>query len=159
MDDTEWYGGVWSTWAYLLDVWYTQDDEHPSVVIFVTGTLIGIADVTDEIVRYLESLLQIFTVIVCWTGHLYPTIWLPLCEWCQALACIPECLHLLIPFFNWQLTMIIGNLQFTIAARGLAVLPAVPPALLSKVFRRIVVHNIYLFWFCGCKGKKIMRNA
>ena len=55
--------------------------------------------------------------------------------------------------------MIIGNLQFTIAARGLAVLPAVPPALLSKVFRRIVVHNIYLFWFCGCKGKKLMRNV
>ena len=51
--------------------------------------------------------------------------------------------------------MIIGNLQFTIAARGLAVLPAVPPALLSKVFRRIVVHNIYLFWFCGCKGNKL----
>ena len=54
--------------------------------------------------------------------------------------------------------MIIGNLQFTIAARGLAVLPAVPPALLFKVFRRIVVHNIYLFWFCGCKGNKLMRN-
>ncbi len=43
---------------YLLDVRDTEDDEHPSVVVFVAGTLIGIADIRKEIIRNLKFIFQ-----------------------------------------------------------------------------------------------------
>ena len=42
VDDTERYGGIWRTAPNLLDVGDTEDDEHPTVVVLITGTLVGI---------------------------------------------------------------------------------------------------------------------
>ena len=49
---------VRSSASYLLDIGNTQNDEHPAVVIFVAGTLIGIADVGKEVVGNIEFLFQ-----------------------------------------------------------------------------------------------------
>ena len=55
--DTKRHGGIWRTGTYLLDIRNTQDDKHPSVVVLITRSLIGIGDVGEEIVRDVEFLL------------------------------------------------------------------------------------------------------
>ena len=45
VNDTQRNGGVWRSRTYFLDVWYAKNDEHPTVVVFVTGALVGVADV------------------------------------------------------------------------------------------------------------------
>ena len=96
VNDAERHGGVWSPRPDFLDIGYAEDDEHPSIVILVTRPLISIADVGEEIVGNLVFALQILAVLVGGTCHLYPTIWLPLIEQCQAFTIVPVCLHLLI---------------------------------------------------------------
>ncbi len=64
----------------FLDVRDTEDDEHPAIVVFVAGTLIGIADIREEIIRDLEFFFQQALVFIGWTCYLYPAVWLPLIE-------------------------------------------------------------------------------
>ena len=96
MDDTQRHGGVWGTAAYFLDIRDTEDDEHPAIVIFIAGTLIGIADIREEIIRDLEFFFQQALVFISWTCYLYPAVWLPLIEYSQILVYIPISLHSLL---------------------------------------------------------------
>ena len=78
VDDAEGDGGVGRAGAYLLDVGDAEDDEHPAVVILIAGPLVGIGDVGEEIIGYLEPLLQFLLVLLRGTSDLYPAIGLPL---------------------------------------------------------------------------------
>ena len=78
MDDAEGDGGVGRAGAYLLDVGDAEDDEHPAVVILIAGPLVGIGDVGEEIIGYLEPLLQFLLVLLRGASDLYPAIGLPL---------------------------------------------------------------------------------
>ena len=78
MDDTKRDGGLRCPRTYLLDVWDTEDDEHPAVVVLITGTLIGIADVRHEVVGDIELLFEFVLVFFGGACHLYPAIGLPL---------------------------------------------------------------------------------
>ena len=98
VDDTEGYGGIRCPRPYLFHVRDTEDDEHPSVVVLITGTLVGIADVRHEIVGDIELLFEFALVVFGGACHLYPAIGLPLCELAQS----------------------------ALAAKGLAALPLVP---------------------------------
>ena len=66
VDDTKRYGGIWRAASDLLDVRDTENDEHPSVVVFITGTLIGIADIRKEIVGNLKFIFQQALVFIGW---------------------------------------------------------------------------------------------
>jgi hypothetical protein len=96
VDDAQRHGGVRSAAAYFLDVGDTEDDEHPAIVVFVAGTLIGIADIRKEIIRDFEFFFQQALVFISWTCYLYPAVWLPLVEWRQSLFYVPVCLHCLL---------------------------------------------------------------
>ena len=78
MNDTERHSCIRGTRAYLFYVWDTQDDQCPSVVVFIAGPLIGIADIRKEIVGYFETLFQLLLVFFRWTRHLYPAARFPL---------------------------------------------------------------------------------
>ena len=93
MDNTQWHSGIGRPGPYLLDIGNTEDNQHPTVVVLIAGTLIGIADIAYKIIRDVEFLFQLLPVFIGWTGDLYPTIWLPLLEWCQVAIGVPECLH------------------------------------------------------------------
>ena len=93
VDDTERHGGVGCARAYLLDVGYTEDNEHPAVVVLITGTLVGIADVGKKVVGYLETLLQHGPVLIGRTSHLNPAIGLPFLNGGEPFGSIPICLH------------------------------------------------------------------
>ena len=60
------------------------------------GTLIGIADIREEIIRDLEFFFQQALVFISWTCYLYPAVWLPLIEYSQILVYIPISLHSLL---------------------------------------------------------------
>ena len=122
MDDTQGNGGIGRPRPYLLDVWDTEDDEHPTVVVLITGTLVGIADVRHKIVGDVELLFQLVLVVFCRTRHLYPTIGLPLRELGQSALGVPESLHCANPVLIHNSQCIMHNL----AAKGLAALLAIP---------------------------------
>lgn len=85
--------GVGCARAYLLDVWYTQDYKHPSVVVLIAGTLVGIADVRKEIIGYLELVFQHLPVFFRGTCYLYPAVGLPFADSVQPIVCVPICSH------------------------------------------------------------------
>ena len=58
MDDTQRHSGIRRPRPYLLDIGDTEDDEHPAIVVFITGPLIGIADVRHEIIGNVELLFE-----------------------------------------------------------------------------------------------------
>ena len=93
VNDTQRHGGVGRARAYLLHIGYAQDDEHPTVVVLVAGTLVGIADVTDEIVGNVEALFEFALIVLCRTRHLYPTVRLPLRQVGKIAGSVPVCLH------------------------------------------------------------------
>ena len=78
---------------YLLDVGYTQDDEHPTVVVLIACALIGIADVAEEIIGYVELLFEFSLVLVGGACHLNPAVGLPFGNGFQGLFNVPICLH------------------------------------------------------------------
>ena len=45
VNDAEGYGSIRRARAYLFNIRNTQDYQHPTVVVLVTGTLVGIADI------------------------------------------------------------------------------------------------------------------
>ena len=55
-EHTERDGGVRCATLLFLLVGDTENDEHPAVVVFVTGTLIGIADVREEVIRDMKCI-------------------------------------------------------------------------------------------------------
>ena len=89
----EGHGSIGRSRPYLLDIGDTQDDEHPSIVIFITCTLVGIAHVGEKIVGDIKLLFEQFLIFVCWTGDLYPTVGLPLVYHLQPTGSIPICSH------------------------------------------------------------------
>ena len=93
MDNSQRYRSIRCARAYLFHIGDTQNDEHPAVVIFITGTLICIADVREEVVGNIELLLQHLLVFFCRTRYLYPAIGLPLLELAQSTLSIPIGLH------------------------------------------------------------------
>ena len=70
------------------------------IVVLITGTLVGIADVWHKIVGDVESLFEFSLVFFCGAGHLYPAVWLPLTEVAQFARSIPICFHVLILHVN-----------------------------------------------------------
>ena len=76
-DDTQGDGRMRCARPHLFDVWNTQNDERPSVVVVITGALILISDIVKEVIGYMQFVKEKFLVIGCWTGHLHPAIWLP----------------------------------------------------------------------------------
>ena len=107
MDDTKWHGSIRSTAADFLDIGNTQDNQHPSVVVLITGTLVGIADVRHEVIGDIELLFEFVLVFFGGACHLYPAIGLPLCELGQSAY----------PFFVSEMVL---------AAKGLAALSLIP---------------------------------
>ena len=130
---TKRHGGVWRTRAYLLDIRYTKDNEHPSVVILVACTFVGIADVGQEIVGYVEFVFQKLLVVVCRTRYLYPAVGLPFADGLKCRVCIPKCSHK--DRSPWVKTM---------CGRP-AVMSCCPPALQIHIFRVIVVHILRIY--------------
>ena len=131
--DTKRHSGVWRTRAYLLDIRYTKNDEHPSVVILVARTFVGIADVGEKIVGYVEFVFQKLLVVVCRTCYLYPTVGLPFVDGLKCRVCIPKCSHK--DRSPWVKTM---------CGRP-AVMSCCPPALQIHIFRVIVVHILRIY--------------
>ena len=84
---------VWRARAYLLDIGNTQDDHRPSLVAVVTWPLVGIGDVTQEIVRDAQLVLQELGIILIGTRHLHPTVRSPLLYCVQTVLCIPKGSH------------------------------------------------------------------
>ncbi len=91
--DAEGHGGVGRARSDLLHIGYAEDDEHPSVVILIAGSLIGIADVAEEVIGDVELLFQFALVLVGGTSDLYPAVGLPLWYGLQALLNVPICFH------------------------------------------------------------------
>ena len=91
--DAEGHRGVRRAGAYLLDIRNTKDDEHPSVVVLVTGALVGIADVGEEIVGYVEFIFQIILVFIGRTSDLYPTVGLPFADGLECRVDVPKSSH------------------------------------------------------------------
>jgi len=77
VDDAQGHGGIGCAASYLLDVGDTEDDEHPSVVVLIAGTLVGIAHVAEKIVGYVEPFNQLSLVFICGAGNLNPAVGLP----------------------------------------------------------------------------------
>ena len=117
MDNTEGHGGIRCSTADLLDIGNTQDDEHPTVIVLITGTLVGIADIRHEVIRDIELLFEFALVFFGGASHLYPAIGLPLCELGQSALGVPVSLHFANPFFVCEMVL---------AAKGLAALLAIP---------------------------------
>ena len=93
VDDTQWHGSIRRAASDFLDIRNTEDDEHPAIVVFVAGTLIGIADIRKEIIRDLEFFFQQSLVLVGCTSYLYPAVRLPFIDSLQMILCIPICSH------------------------------------------------------------------
>ena len=91
--DTQRHGGVRCARAYFFHVRDTQNGEHPSIVVFVAGPLVGIANVGKEVVGYVEFLFQHIPVFVRGASHLYPAARLPLLECSQFIGNVPVGSH------------------------------------------------------------------
>ncbi len=92
-DDTEGNGGVGGAAFCFLDVWDTQDDEHPAFVDVVAGTFIGIGDVADVVVGDVEGLFQEVDVFLGGAGDLHPAAGLPFANGTQTIRSVPVCSH------------------------------------------------------------------
>lgn len=97
VNNTQRDGCIRGSGTYFLDKGDAQNDEHPAVIVFITGTLVGVADVGKEIVGNLEAFLEFALVFFCRTSHLYPAVRLPLIELTQSIGRIPVSLHLVNP--------------------------------------------------------------
>ena len=93
VDNAKRHGGVRRTRADFLDVGDAENDEHPTVVVLIAGTLVGIADVGKEIIGNVELVFQHLLVFFSWTGYLYPAVGLPFVDGCQVVVDVPECFH------------------------------------------------------------------
>ena len=92
-NDAQRDGGMGRTALRLLDVWDTEDDERPALVVIVAGTLVLVSDVINEIVGDFQVVNQKFLIVAAGTGNLYPAVGLPRIERPQSLVVVPECTH------------------------------------------------------------------
>lgn len=86
-------GGIWGSTCDVFDVRDAEDDHEPPFVVIVTSTLVGIADVFNEIIRNAQFVDKVFHVVLNGASHLHPATRLPLVEMLDALIKIPISTH------------------------------------------------------------------
>ena len=82
-DDAEWYGGEGCPSAarlLLVVVWDAEDYHYPSVLVLVSGALVGIGDIAEEVVGDVQLVVEILHVLGGGAGDLYPAVRLPCLE-------------------------------------------------------------------------------
>lgn len=86
-------GGIWGSTCDVFDVRDAEDDHEPPFVVIVTSTLVGIADVGEKIVGYVEFVFQFLSLLFCGACELDPAAGLPFAERFDAPVNVPVGLH------------------------------------------------------------------
>ena len=93
-DDTQGDGSVGGAALHLLNVGDTQNYKYPSFINVITGTLVGIGDVGNIVIRDSQLLLQEVNIFLCWACNLNPAVGFPFVDGTQTIRSVPVCLHL-----------------------------------------------------------------